>query len=154
MISKVKQWLGIEGLKMELELPKRVVRADNVVRGHVLLLSKRKEKVDRIAVRLVERYKRGRWKGKKISEFTMGEVLLEGQFIIPANEVIKLPFTLHFDRIESDMDKMERRNVALKGVVAIAKLLKGVESEYWVEAEARVKGTVIDPMTKKYLQFG
>lgn len=151
MIGKVKKWLGIEGVKLQIQAPDRISVNDQKIVGEVCLASMREEKVTHIALRLKEQYQRGRWKDKKISEFILGESLLEGPFHIRPDHPVTIPFELSFEMMLSEMDRLEQKNLALKGIVGAAKWIRGVESVYWIEAEARVKGTVLDAFSKKFI---
>lgn len=151
MIGKVKKWLGIEGVKILFDLEDEWTSKDQVIRGEIHLLSMRDEKISRIAIRIKEQYKRGRGKDKKISEFVLGEKLMEGPFYVKPGEPTVVSFELPYELMQSSMDELEDRNLVLKGLVGAAKWAKGVQSLYWVEAEARVKGTVLDAFAKKFI---
>lgn len=153
MIRKVKQWLGIEGVRILIVAPDSAEGASGVISGEIHLNSLRKEKVNTIAIRLKEQYQRGRWKDKRISEFVLGEIMLEGPYEVVPDQTCQIPFQLPFEPILSDMDRIGSRNILLKGVVTTAKWIKGVESLYWIEAEARVKGTVLDAFSKKFIEL-
>ncbi len=59
MIGKVKQWLGIEGVKLELMLPEEVYEKSGFVVGKILLQSMNAQTVSSIKLVLIERYSRG-----------------------------------------------------------------------------------------------
>lgn len=153
MIGRVKKWLGIEGVKILFNMEEEWPADSAILNGELHLLAMREEKVTRIAIRLKEQYKRGRRKDKKISEFVLGEMLLEGPFHVKPGEPTVIPFELPFEMMRSSMDELEDRNIIFKGLVGAAKWAKGVQSIYWVEAEARVKGTVLDAFSKKFIRI-
>lgn len=154
MIGKVKKWLGIEGVKLQIQAPERISQKQQSIEGEIVIACMRDEKVTHIALRLKEQYQRGRWKEKKISEFILGETLIEGPFHVKPDHPVTVSFKLPFELMLSEMDHLEQKNLALRGMVGAAKWIKGVESVYWIEAEARVKGTVLDAFVKKYIKIG
>jgi len=154
MIGKVKKWLGIEGVRISIVAPDILSQDIHKVTGVLHLASMREEKVSHIAVRLKEQYQRGRWKDKRVSEFVLGEMIMEGPFLVLPEEITEVPFELPFEWMLSEMDRMQQKNVLYRSIVSAAKWVKGVESIYWLEAEARVKGTVLDAFAKKFLRIG
>ena len=152
MFGRVKRWLGIEGVKVELIIPEKVSADDGEVSGVIRFYSMHEQTVKAVRVRMVENYKRGRRNSKLIDEYTLGQISMETEIDIPAHEYIDLEFTLPFEVITSDMDDIQRKNVLYKGVVKTAKLIKGVKSVYRVEAEADVIGTALNPFDTQELQ--
>lgn len=149
MFGKVKRWLGIEGVKLELILPDEAEREQHEISGRIRFYSMNAQTVRKIRVRLVEKYTRGRLKHRRIDEYKLGEIALEQDIEVPAHEHIEIDFTLPFHLATSEMDDMADKNVLLRGVVGTAKFIKGVKSVYRVEAEAEVKGTALHPFATK-----
>ena len=149
MIKKVKNWLGIEGVKVDLELPEAVKGEDGLLMGRVLFFTKTDQQVTGLRVKLVERYARGRGDSKKIDEYVLGQIELDQSVDIPAEQTIGLDFRLHFDLLKSEMDEFAGRNFLLRGLVRTAKWASRVRSKYFVIAEASVKGVALDPFSKK-----
>ena len=152
MFGKVKRWLGIEGVKIEIETSDFFRLQSRSIEGHIRLVSMSDQTVYRIELALIEKYKRGRSQSKLIDEYTLGQIVLEQSIEIKAGEDTYLPFVLPFSPLQSDMDLLEEKNIIVKGVVAAAKILKGVQSEYRLEAKAHVKGTALHPVTVKIIQ--
>lgn len=150
MFGKVKKMLGIEGVKLELLIPGKVDRDLGLVTGFVKLTSLSDDNViEAIRLRMIEKYTRGRKDSKLINEYQMGELLLNEKIRISKNDIIEIPFTLDFVFVKSEMDKMQESNIVSRGIVALAKKLKGVQSEFTVRAEATVKGTTLQPFDVK-----
>jgi hypothetical protein len=152
MLGKVKNWLGIEGVKMEIETAERIRLMDGVVKGTILLQSMTDKKVKNIKIDLIEKYTRGRGKNKLINEYTLGTLEIKDHFEIRANGQLRLDFKLLFNPKTSAMDDLGR-NLLLRGPVALAKMLKGASSIYRLEVEAKVPGTALHPMAKKVINF-
>ena len=83
MFKKVKKWLGIEGVKLELSLPEKVEEATGVINGKIRFLSMNEQTVDYIKVVAIERFSRGRKKEKLTDEYKLGEIVLEQEINIP-----------------------------------------------------------------------
>ena len=153
MFGKVKQWLGIEGVKLELVLPDSIVESDGVVEGKLRLYSMHSQTVKRIKVKLIERYTRGRRKEKMTDEYELGNLDIEKTIEVPAEQAVELDFVLQFQTVKSDMDELQEKNFVLGRLVKTAKWIRGVNSEYRIEAEAEVKGTALNPFDRKNIHI-
>ena len=149
MLKKVKKWLGIEGVRISVDIPEDVFLREKKLSGTLILESKQDSVISEIRLRLVEKYSRGRRQNKLIDEYILGAEVLEGPVHLHAEEPEEVPFDLHFQPLESEMDKLESRNILMRGVVKSAKLLRNVHSQYRLEIEADVKGMAISPLVKK-----
>lgn len=151
MLGKVKQYLGIEGIKISLEIPDIIDKRAGFIEGNIVLTSKNTQTAKAFEIRLIEKYYRGRRKSKLINEYEVGRINLKKNVIVSANTTEKVPFKLPFDLNESRMDQLERQYFLLKGLIKLAKFGNAVKSEYRIEAEADVVGTALDPNFNKKL---
>lgn len=149
MLKRVKKWLGIEGVKLELVLPDSVDDQNGVIEGKVQFYSMHEQTVTRLTIRLVERYIRGRKEEKTMDEFELGVLDIKERIMIPVGEIVEVDFKLKFEMVKSEMDELEDKNFILGRLVKTAKWIGGVQSEYRVEAEADVLGTPLNPFDKK-----
>ncbi len=152
MIGKVKRWLGIEGVKLELDVPEEVPM-DGPVEGKIRFFSMHAQTVQKVQVKMVEKYKRGRGKSKLIDEYQLGEITLEEEIAIPADEIVEIEFVLPFTVVKSDMETFSDRNMVFKGMATAARFLKGAKSVYRIEAEAVVRGTVLNPFATREVRI-
>lgn len=150
MIGKVKKWLGIEGVRMELLVSELFNPKDKKLSGALRFYSKTPQRVTGIKVSLIERYGRGRGTDRLIDEYILGHLEVETDLRILPDQLLDLPFTLEFSVQESRVDQLER-SLLWKGVARLAKFANQVKSEYRLEAEARVEGTALHPLTSKPL---
>lgn len=148
MIGRVKQWLGIEGVKLELVLPEEVDGQVGILTGRLRFQSMNTQLVTFIKIAVIERYSRGRGQEKLVDEYELGKLEIAKEIEIPAGKVVEVPFSLNFALLHSPFDEMERKFL-LGGIAKAAKLLHAVKSDYRIEAEARVKGTALHPFDKK-----
>jgi len=146
MFSKLKNWLGIEGVKIELVVPEIVPPFTSEVEGKIRFYSQNNQTVTKVIVRLVERYSRGRGKSKLINEFVIGEIIQTETMEVYKGLPFEMDFKLPFERLKSDMDKFQDKNIIAGGLVKTAKLLRGVKSEFRIEAEAKVRDTALQPV--------
>lgn len=149
MFGKVKHWLGIEGVKLKLQVPDEVKESDKVLNGKVQFQSMNKQTITSIKVKMIEKYSRGGKKDKLVDEYLLGEILLEKEIEVPNDEIIEIDFSLPFEITRSEMDEMETKNIFLKRIVKTAKWFNSVKSEFRIEAEAKVRGVKLHPFDKK-----
>ena len=150
MIGRVKKWLGIEGVKLEIVIAPEQRRRSGKVEGRLRFQSLNAQTVTSIRIALVEKYTRGRGKEKLIDEYELGEINLKQTIEVPAEEIVEIPFTLPFKLIKSEMDEFGDRNF-LYG--RAAKAIQSVRSDYRLEAEAKVKGVALNPFDKKFIKL-
>ncbi len=153
MFGKVKTWLGIEGVKLELVLPESIQKSSGVIEGNIRFFSMNTQTVSGIQLRLVERYSRGKKEDKLIDEYNLGEIYLQEAIEVPANEPIEIDFKLPFELLKSEMDTIEDNNLVFGGIVKAAKWLRSVKSEYRIEATAKVRGVALDPFDRKVIDL-
>lgn len=153
MFGKVKRWLGIEGVKIEMILPDQVSAASGVIEGKLKFESMHVQTVTKIRITLTEKYIRGRWKSRLTDQYKIGEIELDEPIEVPAHEVIMMDFELPFTFVKSDMDEIADKNFVFRKLVDAAKTLKNVKSEFYLEAEAEVNGTALSPFDKQEIKI-
>lgn len=149
MIGKMKKWLGIEGVKLELIIPEVVSAKTGEVQGQIRFQSMNPQEVTGIRIIFIERYSRGRGTDKLTDEYELGRTEINKHIEIPSDTILELDFTLPFKIVPSDFEEMGRRNPVASSFVRVAKYISQVKSEYRVEAEAIVKGTALNPFDRK-----
>ena len=153
MLKKVKNWLGIEGVKLELALPQELNAELRELNGLVRLSSQHPQTVEYIKIVLIERYQRGRGEDQLTDEYELGTAELHQQIRVPAEGTVEIPFRLPFVRARSGLDKIAGRNVFYRGLAGVAKWAGAVASTYRVEAEAKVVGVALNPFDKQAIQL-
>lgn len=149
MFGKIKKALGIEGVKLQVILPENTAKSSGKVDGHIRFFSQSAQTITAVKVKLVERYSRGKKDDKLIDEYQLGEIYLDQKIKVPANETIEIDFSLPFELMQSEMDQLENSNIVFGGLVKAAKWWSAVQSEYRIEAVAKVKGVALDPFDRK-----
>ena len=153
MFGKVKKWLGIEGVKLELITPEEVNEKDGLIPGKIQFYSMNAQTVTFIKEGLNERYSRGRGKEKLADEYELGAIQMEHIVDIPEHQPVQVDFALPFNLVKSDVDEFGSKNFVFAGIAGAARLLNKVKSEYRIEAEAKVKGTALNPFDKKDIRI-
>ena len=153
MFGKMKQWFGIEGVKVELQLPEEVIKKLGVVKGQLTFTTMKTQTVTAVKVTMIETYKRGRKQDKRIDDYQIGTVFLDEPLEIIAEEPLVLDFVLPFELLKSEMDSFGDKNFLTKGIASVARMTRAVKSEYRVEVEADVQGTRLNPFDKKYVKL-
>ncbi|MCB0582129.1 MAG: sporulation protein [Phaeodactylibacter sp.] len=152
MLGKVKKWLGIEGVKLELILPEEVDADSGEILGSIRFQSLNPQTVTSIKIAFIEKYARGRGKEKLIDEYELGASEIHQVIEVPAEEAVEVPFQLPFSLVRSNVDEFGRRNFLFGGLALAAKALRGVNSEFRVEAEAQVAGVALNPFDRKSIR--
>lgn len=153
MIGKVKKWLGIEGVKLEIVLDEDALKTPGVIRGTLRFQSMNQQTVTRIQVVLIERYERGRGEEKRIDEYELGRVGLAENFDVPADEIIMRSFELPYTQLKSEMDEFADKNFLFRGISKAAKRFSSVKSTFRLEAEANVRGVALNPFDKREIKW-
>ncbi len=153
MIGKVKQWLGIEGVKLELIIPEGQALSNGSIRGTMRFQSMNPQTVTGIKVVLIERYSRGRKEERLIDEYELGRLEIKDTFEVIPDQPVEREFNLIFRPLESDVDRWGSRNVVNRQLAKAARWLRKAESQFRVEAEAKVKGVALNPFDKKTIEL-
>jgi hypothetical protein len=152
MLGKMKQWLGIEGIKLELELPQSFSVNQGTLEGKVRMYSKNAQTVSGLRLVLIEKYTRGRDEDQLVDEYMLGELIIRDEILVPAEgEIVEVPFSLPFEPMESEVDEFANKNFLFKGLAWVARKTRNAESEYRVEAEAQVKGVGLSPFVQEVI---
>ena len=153
MFKKVKKWLGIEGVKLELVLPEIAFVEVGAVSGKIHFYSKNEQTVKRIKLKMVEKYSRGRGNERLVDEYVLGELELDKTIHVPAEDLVEIGFTLPFQKVNSPMDEFGGKNFLAGGLSKLLKKVSKVKSEFRIEAEAKVEGTALNPFDKKNIKM-
>ncbi len=152
MLGKVKQWLGIEGVKLDLILPADFHPRQGSLAGTVRLTSKNPQRVTAIKVVMVEKYSRGKNEGQLVDEYELGRHISTDLVEVPGEGVpIEINFRISFEPVNSPVDDFGGKNALFGSLAWAAKRLRNVTSEYRLEAEAQVQGVGLNPFDKQIL---
>ncbi len=154
MLGKVKQWLGIEGVKLDLILPADFHPQQGSFAGTIRLTSKNPQRVTAIKVVMVEKYSRGKDSSQLVDEYELGRHIITDLVEVPGDGIpIEITFRIPFKPIPSPVDEFGNKNALFGSLAWAAKRLRNVKSEYRLEAEAQVQGVGLNPFDKQVLVF-
>lgn len=153
MLTKVKNWFGIEGVKMDILLPDDIRSVDGLFSGILVFNALTTQEVLNVKVKMVERYGRGRGSERLVNEYVLGELFIDKSIIIEANIETKLSFAFSFKYVTAPIDDFAKKNILFRGMANMAKKMSKVNSEFRIEAEAKVKGTALNPFVQKFFQL-
>ena len=153
MFGKVKKWLGIEGVKVSIDVADVFNEKDGVIKGKLLFHSLQEAEVEQVNVRLIEKYTRGRRKQKLVDEYTLGVITLSEKFIIKPEESMEMEFELPYNLLKSDVEKFGDKNFITKNIAAIAKFIRNAHSQFRLETEVKVRGVRMHPFDKRIIYF-
>lgn len=149
MLGKIKKVLGIEGVRVELICEATFEQKTAMVDGLLKFTTKSDGKVKSFKIKLVELYSRGRKKNKLTDEYVLGIYESQKGFNIAREEIVEIPFTLKYQRMLSEMDRLQKGNFFTAGIIGLAKRIKGVKSTFKLIVEAEVAGTKLNPFDQR-----
>jgi len=151
MVGKVKDFFGIEGVRLELFVPEDFKLSTGKIKGTLKLSSLRSQTVTALSVELRERYTRGRGDNKLIDTYVLGYLRESRDLDVAANEEVFLPFELCFAERRTAIDDFSKRSPLLKPLGKLAKLTAAASSTYTLVGSALVKGVKLSPEVKLVL---
>lgn len=152
MLGKVKKWLGIEGVKLELRLVGDFNVNMGAVAGAVVLTSLEPQTVTSIRIHVIEKYARGRDDEQLVDEYELGRTVIDETTEVPGGGTpVEVPFRLAFAPVRSPVEEFGNRNPLFGGLAWAARKLRNASSEYRIEAEAQVRGVGLNPFDKRVL---
>lgn len=153
MFGKVKKWFGIEGTRIRLHVLPVYPRTVTTINGEIEVYSKRRERVLGLRLKFIEIYTRGRGEEKRIDEYLLGTWEFDEPFEVDEMNSKTILFKLDYDPVESAMDKRAAKGPIRRGLVSVMKSMKGVQSDFKIEAEAIVEGSSWNPTAKAKILF-
>ena len=153
MLGRVKKWLGIEGVRLEIIAPGEVDRKTGLITGSLRFESINPQIVNHVKLVLIEKYARGKGKEKLVDEYELGVFESSDLIEVSGGEVVEIPFALSFQLFKSQVDLLEESNLVARGLASAAKWIRGVKSDYRLEAEAKVKGVMLNPFDRKSIRI-
>lgn len=152
MVGKVKDFFGIEGVRLELFVPEEFKLSSGILKGTLKLSSLRSQTVTALSIELRERYSRGRGESKLIDTYVLGYLRASQELVVKANEEVFLPFELCFAERSTAIDTFSKRSPLLKPFTKLAKMTNAASSTFTLVGSALVKGVKLSPEVKLPLE--
>jgi sporulation-control protein spo0M len=138
--STVKGWLNIGGVKVTIEGLNKVIKKDeNKITAKVVLTTKEDKHVDRLQYKFLLKKTTGSGEQKQTKEYVIAQHVLTEQFDLKAGETKTLDLELMYS-LEKTLADM---GGVLGGIGKVASFLSTDKEEYFVVAQADVKGAAI-----------
>ena len=152
MLKKVKNWLGIEGVK--ISITDIVTHTDsNTITGSVTLKTGSEQQIEALLITVKEKYTRGRRKSKLSDIYTIGHQRIEiNEPILPAEEK-QFNFEVGYKLKLSSVDRFGKKNVFNRVLAKTAKTLKGARSTYTCTTEVIVSGNKLKPYDTELVEL-
>ena len=151
MFKKVKNWLGIEGVKVKASILGDFDVNRTALEGRAILSSMTEQYIEELRVEVLEKYQRGRRKGKLVDQYSLGESTVPVGRSIQPGEEIEIPFTVNYRYTPSPVDQFGKKNFLYRGLAGIAKLTRNAKSEFYVLVEVKVRSNALKPYDKVLL---
>jgi sporulation-control protein spo0M len=138
--STIKGWLNIGGVKVTIEGLNNVISKDeNVIKATVNLTTKSEKHVDRVEYKFLLKKTTGSGEERKTKETVIAQHVLTEQFDLKPGETKTLDMELHYSLAKTLADM----GGVLGGIGKAAKFLSSDKEEFFVVAQADVKGAAI-----------
>ncbi len=152
MIDRVKNWLGIEGVKIQLDVPAVIDGKSQILYGIVNFTTMKEQHIESISFSLIETYTRGRRKDKRIDDHLLAREVRKVDILIKENSSFAYPFELPFVRYESNVETLSRKTL-LKPLTKAMKFMHGAKSEFHISVSVVVKGNKLQPFVKQEISI-
>lgn len=149
LFQKIKNKLGIGGVKIQIDIPNKYSKAEGMATGKFTLTTKSDQEITSMDVKLIEKYTTGRGDSAKTKEFTLGSLKFNDQFAIKTGENKTFEFDFPFEVKQSTNDQLKEKGGAMGAVGSLGKFAKGEKSEYVIDVSVDVKAAALDPTEEK-----
>lgn len=151
IFGKIKQFLGIGTIKMELELPSVLDLDSRLILGKLKVIGKSDQTIKDIELSFDEIFSTGKSDAKSTSKLNWGKLKLAG-FDIKKDEVKEIDFELPFSYAKSSNESMVDQGGIVGGLGKVGTFLDGEKQKYELTATANVKGVTLPPLVSKELK--
>lgn len=145
MLKKLKNMFGIDGVKVSISAPDKLLLNGEPLNFVLNVSSKSDLVLDHVSIKLIEKYKRGWGDAKLIDEYVLYESVEELDMLIASDEILSAPLKVYFDYNKSEIERLGEKTL-LKPFVKLAMLAKRVKSTFRLEVTAKVKGVKMNPL--------
>lgn len=145
LFQKIKNKLGIGGVKIQIDMPGQISKSEGIVKGKFILTTKSDQEIKSMEVKLIERYTTGRGDDKTTKDFTLGSQKYNTQTEIKTGEEQVHEFDFPFELLKSSNDELMEKGGALGKIGKLGKFAKNEQSDFVVEVNVDVKAAALDP---------
>lgn len=154
MFAKLKQFVGMVGITVELEIPSNLPLDATSLTGKVRVIAKQDQHITKVQVTMKQVHREGTGEKQTVNEFEIGEIIITNQpFDIKTGETKEYPFTLSFTRRKTSDQRLAESGGVLGVLGKMGKMMDNERDNFWVTAMADVKGAALDPNATKEITF-
>jgi hypothetical protein len=151
--SKIKQFLGIGGIKVELDLDPQITFKTTKLTGTITLTAKSDQLVKSITYKLEEEWTRKVGDETKTKHFTLGEKEITDEFTMKEGETKKISFELPIAFVKNNEDQLKEMGGAMGALGKLSALTDGQKSVFTFIAKPDVDGTFLDPSATQKMEL-
>ena len=152
MTRNIKNWLGIEGVKIGVELPSEIDFGQNSLKGVLVLSSLSHQKILSTKIQVKESYTRGSGGRRRTTDYFLGSWSNSQSVKLSPDDSYYRPFSLDLSWPESQVDNWQKQNRLNNYLGKLAKRWQGVESRFLLEVNLEVSKTKLQPYLVTELQ--
>lgn len=153
LFKKVTDFFGINGVKIELDVPPEISKKATTAEGSITLSAKSQQIVTSIRILLIEKRTSGKGRNKKEQRFELGKILLNEHITLTPDDNKTIPFTLDFVLLKTKNEALKAQGGIFEVIGTINEALKKEDIEYSIVARADVSGAALTSSDKKYVRF-
>lgn len=148
MIDRVRDFFGIEGLRLGLAVDGQPRLSDERIAGELTLDCLREQAVTALTLVLTERYTRGRGAERLIDTYELGRLTQATSLTVAGGEQVVLPFDLRFSPRRTPLDEALAGRPLGTYAKRLAELTIAAGSAFELSATAEVAGAVVPATTR------
>jgi|SRR5664279_636617 len=154
MFGKLKQFVGMVGVDVQLELEQQLPLSADSVSGLIRISAKQEQQITKVKATMKQAIHEGTGSERQVRDYYIGEVdVVTTPFTIKPNEILEYKFTLPFSRRRTFDQSMAEQGGILGALGTAGKFMDNEQDNFWVNAVADVKGAALDPSDNKQVWF-
>ena len=152
--GKLKQGLGIGGVKVVLEIPPEASKDTGIVKGTVILITKSPQQVKSIKVLMREVMTSGaRIEDRREEQFKLGDTTVNQAFAIHPGEEKRIEFSLPFAARRTFSENLQQKGGVVGAIGTAGRMMDDRRSRYYIVAQVEVEGTVLGPSATQSIRL-
>jgi len=149
--QKLKDKLGIGGVKISVDLSPGINEAEPITKGQVHFTSKSDKTVTKIKFKIIEEFTTGRGDDKKMKEYNLGSLEINESFELKSGDNKTVDFSVPFVLRKSNAQELSEKGGALGALGKMSKFASNEEAKYFLLVDVDVKDVFLGP--NKKLEF-
>lgn len=152
--GKLKQGLGIGGVKVVLEIPPEAAKDAGLVKGTVILITKSPQRVKGIKILMREVMTSGdRIEDRREEQFKLGDTTVNQAFAIQPGEEKRIEFSLPFAARRTFSENLQQKGGVVGAIGTAGRMMDDRRSRYYIVAQVEVEGTVLGPSATQSIRL-